>query len=57
MFKFTTRSRLKDIEKRMHSLENILLEMTDVIDMAQNFEGRIDLIEGFLDRKFTLPQV
>lgn len=36
---------IKDILKRLHTIENILLGLTDVIDLARNFEERLNKLE------------
>lgn len=48
----------EDILKRLYTIENILLNMTDVIDMANNFEKRVKKLERKLKgRNINMEEV
>lgn len=37
---------IKDIHKRLYMIENILFDMTNIIDIARNYEDRLSKIES-----------
>lgn len=46
--------RITDIEKRLYQIENIVLTLGPVIDMAREYEDRLGIIEKLLLRSKTM---
>lgn len=49
-----TSMRLSDIEKRLYQIENILLGLTSVIDMAREYDDRLVIIEKLILRRVDM---